>query len=1360
MKFLYQNSFRKKQKVLILIISIIFILMFTMLDNSSNLSANLREEDRIINNLNDFANPKLSSNGPNSKPLLISQNTKISKTFFPPSLPSNVSFTLLEGWTSKNVTINYDDVSHQKNWVINGSFETSDAPWIYYNNNSDFVKENWQVIDNRECVGITINKGKSFSKGDYGYFEENFTIPEPSASNTLATLSMDYYFIHELGISSNDLSIFISIDIGREKKNTTVKLIDLVEDDWADMSVSYDLINYNQQILGNSDNITLRVGVITDNNTISPSSKEQIVYFNNIQFTVWTEPNISNLIVAKDLEDNIEYGYQNTTFGKGKTFIDGERSRTETSIFKFKISKNDTITDEFKVYNITIISEAVKIFNSTVDLKDGSIYTPNGTINWQTEALFGTLPYTYVNNWAEIKKPSDWTIISILDGYNVEKKESCIGIEPGSESVKIPEGILESGLWKIKAESQNYITHGSINLWNGTNYIPISKVTFGDKFQINATLNSTIAYQNTYLNCTIKYPNGTLYWNGNKALTSYDAKFGDFNVGKNMTVGIYKVMLSWTNNQSYLECDKAGYFQFNFIVWHHTNLTAVNSYIETVSGEPLLLKVNFTDYDYNTYINSATITYNSTLSGGTSGVMAYYGSGIYVADIDTSGAAVGDYYFSFNASKDYFENHSIKNLIQLRIIYQPLALEVPSTVINTNSNSYAICSINVTGALTHTFISGETNISTDWHNPYEIKNDTFEGTYIINFSTYNVPTQGNLKTYTITIFANKTHYGSTSAYISLTVHPIPTIASVNESIIDVYYGENFYLEVNYLDEESNEVITGAVVNITWPSLYQVNQITNGFIVDFSTEGLSLDVYTILIRLDHPGYQTALKSIYVNIIPKSTTLEIFLNQIEKTSDTSVSISWNEPLNITIFYKDSMINDYIEGATVQVNGSNIPELLYENIPQYSVIFNPGDLPIGIHFITVTAQKDNYNTISSVIKITVEQIEIIVETIDFTNTLQLFAGKSIDLRINVSEYNTENIIENANITYSWKFYDGEFQYFGNGVYGTNFEVPDKAKGSYTVELRIFIEGGVYETKDSSFIVIVSQEPTPNYWIWIILIALLSVTGVLSIFLVRTYVLIPRKRKKEMIFMNTIQVFKDVRNIHGIMLLQKRSGVPIFIKNVSGYDFEDNYLISGFIQAITLFGEQVIKTERSEVKRRRHKKIYAEHMIDLNFQYFHLLICNYGPLKSILILKDKASKRLKTQLYLFTVEIDRRFSEKIEGFVGKTIDFKGEIEILLKEFFHLDYTEPFKLIKDKNYMQFLKKSRELQSIESRILNVIISLIKLKKEFTLNRILEEIDEKDTDSVYGGLHTLIKRRIIIPSNFEGDDFHPLIEGLK
>ena len=79
---------------------------------------------------------------------------------------------------------------------------------------------------------------------------------------------------------------------------------------------------------------------------------------------------------------------------------------------------------------------------------------------------------------------------------------------------------------------------------------------------------------------------------------------------------------------------------------------------------------------------------------------------------------------------------------------------------------------------------------------------------------------------------------------------------------------------------------------------------------------------------------------------------------------------------------------------------------------------------------------------------------------------------------------------------------------------------------------------------------------------------------------------------------------------------------------------------------------------------------------------------------------------------------------------------------------------------MQFLKKSRELQSIESRILNVIISLIKLKKEFTLNRILEEIDEKDTDSVYGGLHTLIKRRIIIPSNFEGDDFHPLIEGLK
>ncbi|MFX1501109.1 MAG: hypothetical protein ACFFDH_09130, partial [Promethearchaeota archaeon] len=1273
---------------------------------------------------------KLSANDTKSKPLLVYQHATISNTFFPLSLPKNVSYTLLEDWVSENTTIYYEGVSHKMDWVINGTFNTGEDPWKYYTIEDDtiFVNQSWTS----DYVEIFIAKNKlNVEQGSYGYYEENVSIYEPLASNTYATLSMDYFYTKEPGGSpfNDNISVFVSIDVEGVTKNVSTNILNIVEDKWTPMSVTYDLIDINQQL---PNNATIRTGVYVTNDTFT-GAKNQWIRIDNVELTLWTEPNQVNLTVVEDLEDNYKYGYQNITYGKGKTFIDKTKSQSGIYDVLFTISKNDTISEELNIYNITITSEAVKIFNSTIAGQEGTQFSPDTGISWETECSF-SIPYSYLNNWAEIKKPIDWNITSVLDGYDVEKRESCIGIGLGSEILKIPVGILASGLWEIKAVSRNYITYGGINVWNGTNYIQQSNITLEDIFQINMTLNDTLPYENTYVNCTIKFPNGTIYWSSTKELTSYEVQFGDFTVGKNMTVGSYEVILLWTNNQSYLNRDKVGYSQFNFFVWHHTNLTAVDSYIERLSGDPLLIKVNFTDYDCNTYIDYATVTYNGTLHGGISGTMAYLGSGIYAAEVDTSGLALGTYFFSVNASKIYFENQSINNLIVLVIIEQPIALEVPSTVINANSNNYSICNVNVTGALTHTLIPGKTNISTDWHKPCEILNGTFEGTYILNFSTYDVPTQGTLETYTIKISANKTNYGSTSAYISLTVHPIPTIASVNKSLIDVYFNENFSLEVNYTVKSSSEIITGAEININWSVLYDVSPTINGFVIKFSTEGLSLDVYTLLIQLNHPGYETAFKSVYVNVIPKSTALEIFLNQINKTYDKSISISWSEPLNITIFYKDSiknsfitnaevevngtniseylyqnisrysiiynsgelpvgihfltvvaqknnyskissvlqitvnaipttmdiylnqfektidpsisiawnkplnitifyrnsLINDSITGAKVQINGTSISESLYQNIPQYSIIFNPGDMSIGIHFISVIAQKDNYDTISSVIKITVDQIEIKVETMDFNNTLEVYAGKSIDLRIKLSENNTGNVIENANVTYSWRYAQNiEFHYIGNGIYETNLDVPDSAGKSYTVDVKIFIEGGVYKNKDFSFIAIASKEPTPNYLLWILTAGILILVSILSVIGVRHYVLLPKKREKESNLLARTQKYKDLMNIEAILVAQRESGLYLYLKSYYALEKYRKELLSGFIHAITTISKEIVRKDviiKEDTKLRTAKNI--ENLIELDFNQFQFLIGDYKELRAIFILKDKASERFVSQL------------------------------------------------------------------------------------------------------------------------------------
>ncbi|KKK66781.1 hypothetical protein LCGC14_2960640, partial [marine sediment metagenome] len=371
-------------------------------------------------------------------------------------------------------------------------------------------------------------------------------------------------------------------------------------------------------------------------------------------------------------------------------------------------------------------------------------------------------------------------------------------------------------------------------------------------------------------------------------------------------------------------------------------------------------------------------------------------------------------------------------------------------------------------------------------------------------------------------------FGITSGFISITVHPIPTDITVNETIVDVYINRSFYLKINYTEEISSAVINGAMLNVSWASFYNIIPVANGFIVNFSTIDLSLTIYTILLELSHPGHESGFHNVYVNVIPKSTSLQIFLNQEDKTTDKSLSIPGNNPLNITVIYKDTITDSFISGAIVELNGSGISETLTENGQQYSIIFNSGDFSIGIYFLSISIQKENYNIVPSIIKITIDQIEILVEIIEFNGTLDIFAGDSFSISIILTEEGSGKLIENANVSYSWLSYlDEAFTNIGDGIYEIQIKVPNSAKGSYTIDLIVLIEGTQFKNRIFPLNIYILQRPTPNYLIWIILGILIPVIGVLSALSLRNYVIIPRKRKKERLFMNTIQVFKDVKNI-----------------------------------------------------------------------------------------------------------------------------------------------------------------------------------------------------------------------------------------
>ena len=1357
-----------KKKGTYFLISITVLLIFINLSSLSNLivDTSIREQNiDQISELNTFNEPKVAAVEPNGKPLLVSQYANISNIDTDLSLPDNISFVLHQDWISKNVNISYEGVSHKKDRVTNGDFALNSSGWIYKSNiqETEFKNTTLSSDGNPEgSVQIRYLNGLKL-EGSYGYYEQNISIQEKLSNNKEARLSIDYYCS---GGQPDNISVYLAVKIGNIEKNITRAIsTDIQSDSWAPLTMPYYPVEFGQDLPGN---VTVRVGLYTEADT--SVSQFGTLIIDNIKFDLWTMPNQKNMINVYDFEFLTNHSYTNTTYGEGYSYIEGERTCLETENIEFTIAQNITGIDDFDIENITITANLIKNFNSTIDWIDGSLYTYGVPTNWQTELIFSN-PLDYINNWAEIDKPTDWNITQILD-YDVERIQNCSGIGIGSSNFIIPSSVFSQGLWQIEATSQNYISEGYFNVKKEENFINQSSITFDEKYQINMTLNDTyFSPINTPINCTIEYPNGTIFMEKNKILISNNTIFGNFIVGTNMTVGTYQVTLIWTNNQSYLYRNKVGFLELEFNLWHQTNLTAVYSYPdlefeEKVSGEAFLMKVNFTDTDLNTHIESSiygpiTITYNSTLPSNAFGTMIYFGSGTYVADIDLSGLALGDYYFSFNSTNRYYENHSMKDLIHLKIINQSLIVKVPQTVINVNANSYVNCNVNVTGALSGTLIPN-VSVTIDWVNGFSVVNH-LDGTFTLTLYTSNLPTQGIVETFTVTVSANKTNYGSATRFFSITVHPLPAIANVNASVVNVYVNRSFQLKVNYISEGSSNIITGATLNVIWESFFGVISVDDGFIIRFSTLNLSLSgdtPYTISLILGHPGYETVFKSIYVNILPIPTHVEIFLNQEDKTSDKSITIPWNEPLNVTVLYKDLLTNNFISGAIVELNGSEISETLSQDNMQYSIILSSGELSIGIYFLTITSYKENYDIISSVLKITIEQIEINVETVEINNTLDVYAGDSSLISIILTEEGSGNIIENANVTYSWGFHFGEFEYKGNGVYETKLNIPDSAKGSYTIEIFITINAPQYKSQSIPLNVYVSRRSRPNYLFLGILIASVCISGVLGALSIRSYVILPRKRKKNRLFLNTIQVFKDVKNIQQVMLIQRNTGMPFFNKNPSDFGFDDDSLTSGFIQAITIFSEQMSNGESSGDRKRKQKDMYSENIIELNFKLFHVLICDYESVRCLLILREKSSSRLKKQLYLFAKELNVNFSEKIEQIFGGIIDFETDIEVLLNEFLSLHYSEPYRLIEDENYTQVLQKSRELQTIESRILNVIISITKLEENFLLNRLIEEIHEKNIDLIYGGLHTLIKRRIIVPYNIKNVDSHPLLGGLK
>ena len=333
----------------------------------------------------------------------------------------------------------------------------------------------------------------------------------------------------------------------------------------------------------------------------------------------------------------------------------------------------------------------------------------------------------------------------------------------------------------------------------------------------------------------------------------------------------------------------------------------------------------------------------------------------------------------------------------------------------------------------------------------------------------------------------------------------------------------------------------------------------------------------------------------------------------------------------------------------------------------------------------------------------------------------------------------------------YTIDFQEAKPGGFYVKSLISEEENVSIAIELYLADEFTLGEiitiSLDDVFLEISYKEFIPEGDLSLILIftLLIVVIGILGALSLRSYVFLPHHKKRESYLILRTQKFKDIRNIQGIILIHRESGLPIFSKEYSSLIKSKKTLFSGFIQAISIIGDEMSQEEPNKIdKIKSMKKIDSQKIIELDLKQFFCLILDIEELRSVLILKSRSSKRIKQTLFNFTLAAYLKISKNLEDFNNDVTQYSQLISPLLDEYFELFYKDNFITEYTTSDLQNIKRKHRLSKIQVHILEKIFMILKERRTFRLMNIIEELSDKNEDLIIDGLEKLIEQKLILP----------------
>jgi len=644
-------------------------------------------------------------------------------------------------------------------------------------------------------------------------------------------------------------------------------------------------------------------------------------------------------------------------------------------------------------------------------------------------------------------------------------------------------------------------------------------------------------------------------------------------------------------------------------------------------------------------------------------------------------------------------------------------------------------------------------ISYNWTDGTRYFTESALGIYEVVIDTAELLTRG---LHEIIIISSKVGFFESNITLEINLGE-ETNLQVLESEYNIELHANSTIRFKFSDFDGDGIDEATVnLGISNATLYSIENPGNGtYNIEFSTLFIdNVGVYQININFSAVSYEPQYYIYQFQVIKQSVNLSVYINSVQINENSLRQAKFNDELNISVKAISNIDKEYLTGAIVCIG-----KFYQKNLTEYgdfwfntTIFCLPDNFTFGINYIYLQFEHPNYRTSTFGFQLIVDQVEINIDPIGFEDTISIEIGQTIEIQFQLLDPKTANYIENVSLTYTWDYGAGPINETSPGIYQATIKIPENLRENYKFVITATPKGSIYKITQYSFIVVINEpvvggDQFPSLLLWIIIGVLVSIVSALGVLSLRSYVILPRKRKKEAELLSKTQKFKDLRNIQAIVIIHRLSGIPLYTKTYSILEKHKKELFSGFIQAITTIGEEFTESEKREEKLDPKKDSYGiEKIIELDFKYFYCLISDKEDIRVVFILKEKSSERLKSQISHLVMALNLKLSQELEDWDGSLDIFEEMVPPIISEYFELYYKGSFILPK-KIDLLMVRKDKSLSKMEIRVLNVIQSMSKRNDDIiNLNSIVELVSEENKDLIIEAIEVLIERKLIIPTN--------------